>query len=77
LGECLFVIHAIQSPKAKKPRFDAIGITAFAHPCITLADYQTASSLSPACQPMAESPANEKRRRQLKEKPSTAFINPG
>jgi len=30
LGECLFIIHAPQSPKAKKPRFNAIGITAFA-----------------------------------------------
>jgi len=32
------------------------------HAYITLADYQTVSSLSPACLPMAEQPANEKRK---------------
>ena len=29
LDECIFLIHAPQSPKTKKPRSDAIGITAF------------------------------------------------
>jgi len=29
LGECLFITHTPQSPKAKKPRSDAIGIMVF------------------------------------------------
>ncbi|MCK4648972.1 hypothetical protein KAT51_05575, partial [bacterium] len=45
LGECLFIIHAPQSPKEKKPwqtQCHRELITAFAGSYIMVSDYQTA-----------------------------------